>query len=218
MIGVTTNVGFLRRLVASDEFASASIDTSWLDGPGAASLLERPAMPREAVEVAARVWAQAHGPSSDSPLDSHDGWRLSGPAAPTRVAFVDEEGGRHAVELTADDIESGGGAPAALDSRGLTVTWQGQPWRLDEPDPMRGGHARALATDADLVSPMPGTVLKVDVAVGDAVELGQQLGVVEAMKMELALVAPYDGTVSFVGSEVGAQVPIRHLLFTVDPA
>ena len=48
--------------------------------------------------------------------------------------------------------------------------------------------------------------------------LGQQLGVVEAMKMELALLAPYDGVVSHVGAAAGDQVPIKHLLFTVDPA
>jgi 3-methylcrotonyl-CoA carboxylase alpha subunit len=65
---------------------------------------------------------------------------------------------------------------------------------------------------------MPGTVLRVDVAEGDPVVLGQQLGVVEAMKMELALIAPYDGVVSHVGVAPGDQVPIKHLLFTVAPA
>ena len=47
---------------------------------------------------------------------------------------------------------------------------------------------------------------------------GQQLGVVEAMKMELALLAPYDGVVAHVGASAGDQVPIKHLLFTVEPA
>ena len=83
---------------------------------------------------------------------------------------------------------------------------------------MRGGHHGVASTDADVVSPMPGTVLRVDVAEGDHVTLGQQLGVVEAMKMELALLAPYDGVVAHVGAAAGDQVPIKHLLFTVDPA
>jgi acetyl-CoA/propionyl-CoA carboxylase biotin carboxyl carrier protein len=83
---------------------------------------------------------------------------------------------------------------------------------------MRGGHQRGAATDADVVSPMPGTVLRVDVAAGDAVSAGQTLGVVEAMKMELPLAAPYDGTVTHVGAAVGEQVPIKHVLFTVEPA
>ncbi len=110
------------------------------------------------------------------------------------------------------------GALAIADSAGLEIAWQGQPWRFDVPDPMRGGHRTNASTEADIVSPMPGTVLRVDVAEGDAVTLGQQLGVVEAMKMELALVAPYDGVVAHVGAVAGEQVPIKHLLFTVDPS
>ena len=83
---------------------------------------------------------------------------------------------------------------------------------------MRGGHRSGAATDAEVVSPMPGTVLRVDVTEGEVVDLGQQLGVVEAMKMELPLSAPYDGTVTFVAATPGAQIPLHHHLFTVVPA
>jgi biotin carboxyl carrier protein len=62
---------------------------------------------------------------------------------------------------------------------------------------------------------MPGTVLSVDVALGDAVVAGQTLGVLEAMKMELALTAPFDGTVTSVAT-LGAQVPLGRVLFTVE--
>jgi len=50
------------------------------------------------------------------------------------------------------------------------------------------------------------------------VEEGQVLGVVEAMKMELALKAPYAGTVSAVTAATGAQVALGAPLFVVDPA
>jgi biotin carboxyl carrier protein len=63
---------------------------------------------------------------------------------------------------------------------------------------------------------MPGTVLAVDVTQGDAVEEGQRLGVVEAMKMELGLRAPHAGTVTTVGAGVGDQVALGQVLFVVE--
>ena len=65
---------------------------------------------------------------------------------------------------------------------------------------------------------MPGTVLAVQVAEGDEVEEGQVLGTMEAMKMELALRAPYAGTVARVGASAGEQVPLGAELFHVEPA
>ncbi len=64
---------------------------------------------------------------------------------------------------------------------------------------------------------MPGTVLKVDVKVGQRVAEGETLGVMEAMKMELALKAHFAGTVAEVGAAVGDQVPLGATLFVVEP-
>ncbi|MBC7632174.1 biotin carboxylase N-terminal domain-containing protein [Aeromicrobium sp.] len=219
IFGVVTNVGFVRRLVASDEFARGDIHTSWLDGDeaGAVDLLTLPEVPADAVHAAAALWARYEVATTHDPFGLADGWRSGAEPAPTLVTLVDEADRSWTFAFTVDETATDASALAIIDADGNTIGWQGQPWSLARPDPMRGGHQRGVSTDADIVSPMPGTVLRVDVSEGDVVTLGQQLGVVEAMKMELALVAPYDGVVAFVGAEAGRQVPIKHLLFTVDP-
>ena len=60
--------------------------------------------------------------------------------------------------------------------------------------------------EGGLVAPMPGKVLEVLVAQGDAVEAGTPLMVLEAMKMEHRIVAAADGTVSAVHYAAGDQV------------
>jgi acetyl-CoA/propionyl-CoA carboxylase biotin carboxyl carrier protein len=65
---------------------------------------------------------------------------------------------------------------------------------------------------------MPGTVIAVDVAAGDSVAAGQRLAVVEAMKMEHAILAPVAGLVKDVLVAVGARVALDALLAVVEPA
>ena len=64
-------------------------------------------------------------------------------------------------------------------------------------------------------SPMPGTVIAVSVAPGDAVTKGQALAIVEAMKMEHTLTAPFDGDVSAVHVAAGTSVALDQLLIEV---
>ncbi|MBW3631158.1 MAG: biotin/lipoyl-binding protein, partial [Gemmatimonadetes bacterium] len=66
-----------------------------------------------------------------------------------------------------------------------------------------------------VVAPMPGKVLKVEVAVGDLVKAGQGVVIVEAMKMENELKAPVDGTVVSVSVEAGQTVEKGALLLTL---
>jgi 3-methylcrotonyl-CoA carboxylase alpha subunit len=212
VFGVKTNLGFVRRLVGSTQFADGAVDTGWLDSDAADALLTPPELPREALLVAADVLASARVDPAGSPFAIGDGWRLSGTPAPRRAPVMAADGVTHWVEAT-------GSLPSALwhrnPSGGVSVAWQGQPWLLMVPDPMRRGHL-AAAGDADVTAPMPATVLSIDVAEGDSVTAGQRLGALEAMKMELALTAPHDGVVTHVGATTGEQVKQGHLLLTVE--
>ena len=88
VLGLTTNTGFLRALVASDEFRDAAIHTAWLD----TATVEPPGdeVPRV---LAAWVDAVVLTESRPHPFQS-DGWRVSGPAAPVLVELDRPVGGR----------------------------------------------------------------------------------------------------------------------------
>jgi 3-methylcrotonyl-CoA carboxylase alpha subunit len=84
--------------------------------------------------------------------------------------------------------------------RHVTIEGEGEA-RFEREDP--GRRRRRDAAEGSLSSPMPGTVVKVLVAPGEAVEKGQSLVVVEAMKMEIKIAAPHDGVVQAVACSEG---------------
>ena len=75
--------------------------------------------------------------------------------------------------------------------------------------------ATAPAGGEKIAAPMPGTILSVNVAAGDAVKKGQVLMILEAMKMENEIMAPCDGTVTSVAAVKGAAVESGALLCTI---
>jgi acetyl/propionyl-CoA carboxylase alpha subunit len=94
------------------------------------------------------------------------------------------------------------------------------PWRLngqappslaapdvDSATPVAGAHAHGT-----ILAPMPGTVLGVEVAVGDVVTPQQRLVVLEAMKMEMPVLAPFAATVTAVHTTAGDQIAAGALL------
>jgi biotin carboxyl carrier protein len=78
--------------------------------------------------------------------------------------------------------------------------------------------SESSAQTGGLDAPMPGRVTRVEVSVGDAVKKGQELIVVEAMKMENALVAPIDGVVSSLLVKVGDMVAPGPALIVIEAA
>jgi biotin carboxyl carrier protein len=110
-----------------------------------------------------------------------------------RLALVDPAGAAHDVEAIAD---AGGNVWTAIDGvvRVLAAPATG---------PRRRGRAAAAH---GLEAPMPATVTRVVASVGQQVAAGDVLVLLEAMKMELAIRAPHDGTVARIACEAGAIV------------
>jgi acetyl-CoA/propionyl-CoA carboxylase, biotin carboxylase, biotin carboxyl carrier protein len=100
----------------------------------------------------------------------------------------------------------------------VRVVTEGQEFRFTRPDAFGTGSGPVLASDGSVTAPMPGTVLTVRAEKGQALAAGQVLGVLEAMKMELPLAAPFDGVVSEVAVVVGDKVALGQRLFTIVPA
>ena len=65
---------------------------------------------------------------------------------------------------------------------------------------------KAAAGANSVVAPLPGSVVSINVKAGDAVKAGQQLAIIEAMKMENEILAPADGTVKAVYVSAGQAV------------
>ena len=137
-----------------------------------------------------------------------------GEGAPfTARAAVDGE----EVRLTLDGVTHS--LTHAADS---TVHWfarDGDSWAVHPYDPLQelalgaaGGGAAALN------APMPGTVTVVKAAVGDLVTKGQPLLILEAMKMEHVIAAPYDGTVEQLRVTAGGTVAMDELLAVITPS
>ncbi|HEY9565700.1 MAG TPA: DUF2118 domain-containing protein, partial [Nocardioides sp.] len=107
------------------------------------------------------------------------------------------------------------GATTAVTAHRVEVVHRGQRHVFARPD-LFADQGPAVG-DGTILAPMPGTVLQVNVAVGDRVSAGDPLGAMEAMKMELALKAPFDGTVVEVNHAAGEQVALGVVLFSVEP-
>jgi acetyl/propionyl-CoA carboxylase alpha subunit len=99
----------------------------------------------------------------------------------------------------------------------IHVALDGHAYVFERVDDAHGGAAGG-AGSGSVVAPMPGKIVKVLVAPGDAVTAGQPLLVVEAMKMETTLAAEIDGTIATVAAEAGSMVDAGAVLVVIDPA
>ncbi|MCL9982921.1 MAG: acetyl/propionyl/methylcrotonyl-CoA carboxylase subunit alpha [Erythrobacter sp.] len=141
------------------------------------------------------------------------GFRMNAPARTTIGLHID--GQRYAVDASSDDLRTGLCSDRERDGT-IVVTEAGKSYFFS-PSP-EAAKSQASAADGAIIAPMPGKVIAVDVNEGQTVTAGQRLMVLEAMKMEHALTAPFDGVIEGLTVSAGAQVQVEALLVTVVPA
>ncbi|MDN3293793.1 acetyl/propionyl/methylcrotonyl-CoA carboxylase subunit alpha [Streptomyces ficellus] len=227
-LGVPTNAGFLRRLLAHPDVVTGDIDTGLVERD--VDALVPAGVPEEVYEAAAAVREARLRPQPQAngwvdPFAVPSGWRLGGEPVPLthwlRVAGSEPVAHRTRgqAHVTDDRVTvTVDGVTHTFHRAGTWLGRDGDSWNVLDHDPVEASLNRAAHSGADaLTAPMPGTVTVVKVAVGDEVTAGQGLVVVEAMKMEHVISAPHDGTVAELDVSPGSTVAMDQVLAVVVP-
>jgi len=223
-LGVQTNAGFLRRLLAHPAVVKGELDTGLVER--VVDDLVSTDVPQEVYEAAAAVRLEALEPRSGGwtdPFSVPSGWRLGG--VPRAVGFHLRV--QDPVEYVPQGTHAVTGDTVSVTLDGVRHTFHraadwigrdGDAWHVRDHDPVAASLTHAGHAGADsLTAPMPGTVTVVKVAVGDEVSAGQSLLVVEAMKMEHVISAPHAGTVAELDVTPGTTVAMDQVLAVVAP-
>ena len=233
IVGLHTNVAFLRRCAATRSFSQAELDTALIERERDA-LFNQPGLPLPiaAAGVVAHALAIERTQQDADPWSQRDGWRLHGGAR--RRFEIDRDGLHHPAMLERRHdggmtLEVGGGTlPFSARANGVErhdVTLDGERLTLDvyavgETVAVFGAAGSAQLQEFDLIAhagdhageggrltaPMPGKLIALLAQAGDAVAKGQPLAVMEAMKMEHTITSPRDGKVAELLYAVGDQV------------
>jgi acetyl-CoA/propionyl-CoA carboxylase biotin carboxyl carrier protein len=242
VLGVATNTTFLRDLLNDPDVVAGRLDTGLIERRGEALTHAEPAPPHVYAAAALALLLEGE-PDAGDPWDDTSGWRLGEPA--WTVRRLQAHGGdpvevRVRGRSTAAQVRVGDGEPmtarvgregdllsVTLDdvtTRFTVVHAEGTVWLavdghvvgLREHERLATAGAVA-ASDGAVTAPMPGTVTVVQVSLGDQVEAGTPLLVVEAMKMEHVLTAPVAGTVTELSVTAGHQVRLDERVAVVTP-
>ncbi|NCV85428.1 MAG: acetyl/propionyl/methylcrotonyl-CoA carboxylase subunit alpha [Oxalobacteraceae bacterium] len=230
IVGPSTNVAFLSRLIATPAFAGAELDTGLIERHHALLFPPADAVP---VEMLALWLAKlmASDTARHDPWDSVQGWRLNGSYRRTLRFECDDQDFELNLEYSRDGWRMTTQSQQALlnhiaidqadvsiqiDGRHLSgrvvrdddrfhVFWQGQHRVISWSDPI--AHAGESESEGGrLTAPMPGKIVQLMVDEGASVEKGAPLLIMEAMKMEHTISAPANGKVEALNYAVGDQV------------
>ena len=192
---VHTNAAFLARVARHPAFIAGEVDTGFIERH-AASLIPTAVPSPDIIEAAA---AALTTPPGDDPWHALIGFRSNAsPYLQVSVAIGD-----HTHTVSIDPRRRPASVVRVAGEQLLFV--RGEAWRFGIPTATRGSSTES-DLDGSVHAPMPGRVVSVTVRQGQSVKKGQSLLILEAMKMELALQAPFDGFVTTLAVAVGDQV------------
>jgi 3-methylcrotonyl-CoA carboxylase alpha subunit len=232
IVGMSTNVQFLRHVVRSPSFAQADLDTALIPREQAVLFKqERVGLSLAAAAAVAQALSNERLLEDGDPFSRRDGWRshglttrrfafqFRGEPAQAELTYLHDGG----LNLTLGNVS--GALAFVATTQGLDIDYAGQRFtasvypngETDHVFTARGAteivaidllaHAgEGLVDTGRLTAPMPGKVVSFAVKAGDKVNKGQALAVMEAMKMEHTIAAPADGVVAELMYAPGDQV------------
>ncbi|MFT4196452.1 MAG: acetyl/propionyl/methylcrotonyl-CoA carboxylase subunit alpha [Pseudoxanthomonas sp.] len=230
IVGVGNNIGFLSKLIDHAEFRAGGFDTGLIGRELTALTTADAAFPPDVLHAAALSVLDAESRTTDAnPWSLADGWRING-AATRKLEFTAADDSVHAVEVAyaangAYRID-GEAASVRADAQGARCIVGARRFDADVVVDAAGAlhvfvaGTHALLSPVDklahaggdhetqggLAAPMPGKIIAVIASDGAQVEKGAPLLVMEAMKMEYAIDAPANGTVTKLLCKVGDLV------------
>ena len=232
IVGLATNVQFLRHVVRSPSFAQANLDTDLIPREAAVLFKQEPVgLAMAAAAAVAQTLLSEQATESSDPFSRRDGWQTHGVTVrPFEFDFHGESakaamtyGHDGALRLTVGEFS--GPLVFSQGAHGIDIQFAGQrlsatvytQGEVDHVFTARGAtqitaidllaHAgESHAEGGRLSAPMPGKILSFLVKAGDKVSKGQPLAVMEAMKMEHTIAAPADGVVEELMYAPGDQV------------
>jgi acetyl-CoA/propionyl-CoA carboxylase biotin carboxyl carrier protein len=246
LLGLGTNIGFLRALLADADVAAGRLDTGLIERR--VDALVDATVPEHVLAAAGLERLLALTPAGPvvDPWDVPSGWRpgerawagwriravgaagvdVSVRGTPTGAQVrVGGDGPVRAASIRADGddllVTLDGDARRYVVARDGDVLWlghDGASWALSEEERLAAERSDLAGAGGPVRSPMPGTVIAVAVAAGDAVEAGAPLVTIEAMKMEHTLTAAVAGTVTDLPVRVGQQVAMDEVVAVVSGA
>jgi acetyl-CoA carboxylase biotin carboxylase subunit len=214
---VKTNAAFVMKCLEHPRFVAGDVDTGFIAAEE--SDLAAEPMSEMAIEDAANRLRQVASPVRASPtaspwdhLEGAIGFRANAPDHRTQSVRVD--GALQVAQLLGED-DHPMTRLIGLSATRVIAFENGSAFDVSAFGRAGTGSGSGPASDGTLRAPMPGKIVATPAKAGDTVARGQPVVVLEAMKMEHALVAPFDGVVGEIGVSVGDQVAADMVLATV---